>query len=79
MQLRQVKLHFVPPSLSFSHLKTHEIGSVGSVGCWQVDQFMHMFNISCACDNLVCMFSDFIFHVPLKARESDCVGGGMGC
>ena len=49
-------------SFSFSHLKTRE--NVG-VGSWWFVQFMHMFNISCSCGNLICMLPVF-FHVPLQ-------------
>ena len=43
-------------------------------------EFMHMFNISCTCDNLLCMFSVFIFHVPLQGSgKRNCGWWCQGC
>ena len=41
---------------------------------------MHMFNISWRCDNLICMFSVLIFHVPLQGSEKrNCGWWYQGC
>ena len=36
-----------------------------------------MFNISCTCDNLICMFSVFFSMSHFKVRENEIVGGGI--
>ena len=39
-----------------------------------------MFNTSCTCDNLICMFSVFIFHVPLHGLgKRNCGWWCQGC
>ena len=38
-----------------------------------------MFNISCTCGNLICMFSVFFSMSHFKVRENEIVGGGIGC
>ena len=38
-----------------------------------------MFNISCTCDNLICVFSVFFSMSHFKVQENEIVGGGIGC
>ena len=46
---------------------------------FQFVQFMHMFNISCTCGNLICVFSVFFYMSHFKVQENEIVGGGIGC
>ena len=75
MHLRQVKLHFLPLSFSFSHLKTRENVFVG---CWSVfcsihAHVQHLMHLRQSDLHVFSFFSMSHF----KVRENEIVGGGI--